>query len=406
MYLIKFLKFLFIPITVVTAIHKQDIPNPNPKRIGDIFDYLTPEEHVSIENSIQSKIESNVEVLCPNQTEGLPIYEMKIILVDSIDKSYWNEKTTVAKQYAQYLHNKFKVGDNECRNGILAFFALKDHAMFVSLGHGTTQKVTPSLMKGIVERMIPHLKHKRYHAAMNLMINDMNRYMNNNSADWERWSNNLLIRIMVVFSGFCILLCIWPYIIYFTKSTYYRMRYWYQKRQCQRHLRQIDSDKYDIEHGMYRTSTCPICLEENLKDPQYTVCGHGFCKPCIENWIMENNNCPICRRENPMVGENYSNVANMQALKAELRYRLETLRRIYPRVIPETLFTNFDSEYSSNLHNHRDFIRQTYEDIYFSEICRPVHYSYSTFSTNSSSDHGSSSSSWGDLSSGGAGGSW
>ena len=37
---------------------------------------------------------------------------------------------------------------------------------------------------------------------------------------------------------------------------------------------------------------CPICFE-NKEELEITLCGHIFCKKCIEN--IKNNKCPMCR---------------------------------------------------------------------------------------------------------------
>ncbi len=47
---------------------------------------------------------------------------------------------------------------------------------------------------------------------------------------------------------------------------------------------------------------CAICLE-TMDNPVATICGHVFCRACIEahlSIMQENNSCPICRRTTPM----------------------------------------------------------------------------------------------------------
>lgn len=40
---------------------------------------------------------------------------------------------------------------------------------------------------------------------------------------------------------------------------------------------------------------CSICLEE-FKNRVILNCGHGFCKECINEWILlEKYHCPLCR---------------------------------------------------------------------------------------------------------------
>ena len=44
------------------------------------------------------------------------------------------------------------------------------------------------------------------------------------------------------------------------------------------------------------TDDCSICLDD-LKSPVITLCGHVFCKNCIEDSCREKPNpvCPLCR---------------------------------------------------------------------------------------------------------------
>lgn len=41
---------------------------------------------------------------------------------------------------------------------------------------------------------------------------------------------------------------------------------------------------------------CPVC-SVFLRDPVNLVCGHSFCKKCIEKLMFEKKtDCPMCRR--------------------------------------------------------------------------------------------------------------
>ena len=42
---------------------------------------------------------------------------------------------------------------------------------------------------------------------------------------------------------------------------------------------------------------CPICFEEitEKKNIKKTICGHKFCKECIEEWTEKELSCPLCR---------------------------------------------------------------------------------------------------------------
>ena len=42
------------------------------------------------------------------------------------------------------------------------------------------------------------------------------------------------------------------------------------------------------------TYECPICLEEKEKG-KILICGHRFCKECINKWLKDHASCPYCK---------------------------------------------------------------------------------------------------------------
>ena len=41
---------------------------------------------------------------------------------------------------------------------------------------------------------------------------------------------------------------------------------------------------------------CAVCLNSYSDPKKLSVCGHTFCKACINKWLKCNKNCPCCRR--------------------------------------------------------------------------------------------------------------
>jgi len=55
-----------------------------------------------------------------------------------------------------------------------------------------------------------------------------------------------------------------------------------------------------LQSGVIQPDTCSICLETfDEKHPIVRIntpnCQHVFGKPCIENWLKDNDTCPACR---------------------------------------------------------------------------------------------------------------
>ena len=55
-------------------------------------------------------------------------------------------------------------------------------------------------------------------------------------------------------------------------------------------LLQNDSSAENVERN------CLICREENFEVGTLTVCGHSFCKECLNLWWKQHSNCPACKQ--------------------------------------------------------------------------------------------------------------
>jgi len=52
------------------------------------------------------------------------------------------------------------------------------------------------------------------------------------------------------------------------------------------------------------SDVCPICFHR-FKDPYMVICcGQSFCRFCLQESLIGNNQCPMCRKANPKFGPN------------------------------------------------------------------------------------------------------
>lgn len=42
------------------------------------------------------------------------------------------------------------------------------------------------------------------------------------------------------------------------------------------------------------STACPICYQD-VSERMTTRCGHGFCKCCLQRWLLSGKGCPMCR---------------------------------------------------------------------------------------------------------------
>lgn len=65
---------------------------------------------------------------------------------------------------------------------------------------------------------------------------------------------------------------------------------------------------------------CPICFEviTDKRNITKTICGHNFCKDCLNEWIEWDNTCPLCRevlQEQVIINVNSSCDRNTSSIK-------------------------------------------------------------------------------------------
>lgn len=371
-----------------SGISKNDIPNPStefvkcgmthPSNICDPNNYLTNNEKELLNKDIVDLIQSNVLQPC-NDTSG---YEMYLIIIDKTEYSFWDSQESKTKEYSIFLHNKFKLGNNKCGNGILALFSIQDRVTYISLGKGLKKHISGYLMENIIESIVYSMKSNLYYNGFHKMIKDMNYYMNSNYSKRIAYFTIAFYYFVATFIVSLFFMCIFGEIFRYAKFKW-------NKYNCQKKIDKLNSDKEDIEKGIYKTTSCPICIEE--KKIQYTSCGHGFCKPCISKWKETSNNCPICRK---FINNNSPD--NNDIYRSELYYRLHSISNRFPRFISRYDVDDFACGRRSRF--NRDFVNSVYTDSIINTMYQNT---YSNSNNYRFFNNGNN-----QLSSHGAGGSW
>lgn len=64
---------------------------------------------------------------------------------------------------------------------------------------------------------------------------------------------------------------------------------------------------------MYDSNNCAICLE-GLFNPFLCICGHIYCKDCIQKWKTRSGMCPLCQA--PIAEQTSQDAKNYTKAKA------------------------------------------------------------------------------------------
>jgi hypothetical protein len=82
---------------------------------------------------------------------------------------------------------------------------------------------------------------------------------------------------------------------------------------------------------------CNICY--NVQNLMETVCGHLFCKECIEKWLLENlkMSCPMCR--NHLVNVISDHIIHSNQYDSLCNYYIKKYKK-YKNLYSKTFYTS------------------------------------------------------------------
>lgn len=123
----------------------------------------------------------------------------------------------------------------------------------------------------------------------------------------------------------------------------------------------------DASGSKFSTSTA-----NDNKKPVTLRCGHTFCEPCLQSWLVQGHSCPICRKPVKTTGDAAEDESDSQPgtssginrnnqrsrsemaryggdndLTQELMFRLLSLQRLYPTFVSDEQLRILSSDAST-----------------------------------------------------------
>ena len=208
-----------------------------------------------------------------------------------------------------YHGMQWGVGDKKLQNGVLIFISSKDRAIFISVGSGIRSKLSDSTVDKIINRMKPHLKKANWDAGFASAILDVDHVLSTGELQHSDSDDSQLSVMPLVMVA-----CIVGFALFMghreNKKTADLKR-----GRCA--LDSLIKDVKKAEHKVYMSTSCPMCLEPFLAEPELgeaspstanaaknatlvpktLPCGHVFCETCIKQYLNLSAaaTCPICR---------------------------------------------------------------------------------------------------------------
>eukprot|EP01084_Bolivina_argentea_P015268 28547_1 len=307
--------------------HKSFICDPKQLLNGKILD--------EIDNILSNATESNL-VWCSTITEQIegqkPKFianpnektrdnysglEIGIAIIDSFRRfphDRLRRSDDIPKKctiYGKSIHDQWGVGQAGCNNAALIFININDRYLYVSTGSGIKKLINDDFIeKFIIPKYIrPLMRAGKYGKAVKLIVESIIEILRCS----DDLKNNKLYQEYMDFitpgAFLGILYETWFIIILVACGVGYLGYKFYSERdyrECERKLAQLYAQK---QAKKFAGTSCPICLEEfppvddteNVRETAILICGHKFCKNCLDGWFNSqsatNQKCPICRHD-------------------------------------------------------------------------------------------------------------
>jgi len=355
-------------------------------KIEDFLDH-----HIKYKYTISSESKENTH---EGNVSTVPI-EIGVALLQKMDLSSYQDGSnvdaaimTAAKDFAISIHDSWGVGSvtSDGDTGILLFLSIQDRAFFISKGDfvGFGSVLTDTRIDKIVESAKPLLREEEYSRAILDSIQHIENYLESGPPTiQERGGDFLKINgSFILFAAITSLFMLWNKYVVRNQTRAYAM--------AQSHLNEIDRGRALALQDRYRSTSCPICLDDfqingPVREPQSNDnssynsedhldnngsnnnqsmlgsdglpvkllrCGHIFDDTCWAEWVSSGSGdirrCPICQRDvgtdinivqqqpnNQIEADDRRDQRNhrMVAYERERNFRLMRLARRYPRYI-------------------------------------------------------------------------
>lgn len=217
-----------------------------------------------------------------------------------------DRETVAARHFARFVHDQWGVGVvTDCGGtGALIFLSTQNRAAYISRGGALDTILTDRRIEDVIEAMRPHLRENEFDKAIIAGIERIDHYLTlgADDADDSLFSRETMIGIAVFGS--------------FVAFALFKGRQERIRRQhvttVSRYLSSIDQQRAQALQGQFKTTSCPICLEDfsNLSSTPpkgsdglnviLLRCGHAFDQKCWDEWAQTDRGqvrCPICREE-------------------------------------------------------------------------------------------------------------
>eukprot|EP00047_Mylnosiga_fluctuans_P005787 m.242699 g.242699 ORF g.242699 m.242699 type:complete len:414 (+) comp14090_c0_seq1:3130-4371(+) len=364
-------------------------------------------DHV-LSSADKSTIESIMSAVTRAQVAAMIVKRMAPSYIQKVGSA-----DAAAEEFARTIHDHWGLGSRERQDGLLVFLSIDDRKVYISTGAGIMDRIGHSDIQRAIELMKPSLRATDYLRAIVVALLEFDACLTPDGAARET-SGALSVSGIEMESAsssgsFLPGLVFLSFIggIFAIVSLANRRR-----RKGMAKLQQLLRAADTAEGPVYRSPSCPVCLED-YPDSRQTAsprratalaCGHVFCAACLQTLFrrVAAPSCPICRAS---LGDGWEAAPGSQAEhysrmntwdRQEMAYRAHRITIMYPDALPSSQY----QAVAAAAHSPGTFAAL------LSTRMREVEAAISSASHSHSSSSSSSISFGGGSSGGGGGGSW
>lgn len=278
-------------------------------------------------------------------------FRIAVLIVKRIATSSPDARPSRAdmRAFASTLHEKWRVGDPRCHNGVVLAVAVAQRRVHMSAGKRAQSKISESDLQLVLRKMELHMDEHMYDDGIMQAVHDIAKLLQGQHLPNANLDEAFNPAVWVLFAAMCI--------VFFVRT---KRRTGTNYEQCKKLLKRLDNEVAASKCNVYEVLSCPICLENfassqpdkqqsekapvtdksaedksnssshdafagrqqanvtqrkkagasdasdtNLDDADDLTertlpCGHKFHEACVMRWltISEQSNlaCPVCRR--------------------------------------------------------------------------------------------------------------
>lgn len=227
--------------------------NPLESVVCDPDGYLSKEHADTIDglaNFIYEGKHGFSQVHCAGGTGGGA--QLSLAVVERMGVPTTDRKNA-AYSFARMLHDRWRVGDPSCENGVVLFFSIADRVMGVSAGRGVKSYFSDEHVQTLMFSIRDQMRQKEYGPALISVVNKVGETL---SKDPPRESTGLtglfifffITTLIIIISSIC------------NRRDHRRSRDRYTR--CRHVLERLDEDCDRVQRDSFVAKTCPICLED------------------------------------------------------------------------------------------------------------------------------------------------